>query len=44
MTKGKPKMGKLKITELVILAVAALAAAAKSVIKFIEHIGEIAKN
>ena len=34
-------MGKLKLTELVLLAVAALTTAAKSVIKFIDHIVDI---
>ena len=37
-------MGKLKLTELVILAVAAIATAAKSVVKFIQHIGDIVES
>ena len=34
-------MGKLKIVELVLLAVSALVSAAKGVIKFIDYIGKV---
>jgi len=37
-------MGKLKVIELILLAASALITAVKSVIKFIEYIGELAKR
>jgi len=37
-------MGKLKIAELIVLTISALATAAKSIIKFFEYIGKIRRQ